>query len=601
MILLLATGIDTSFSKLSNNHMSIINTIGQSIRGLFSPGSVKGATVTSPSGSSIQTPNVLPVPTPNPGAGGSAGSPTAQTFNTQTQSWEDKPSWDYQRFGNTYTEAKANPQAKANLASNVDLASMKTSSTPSGSSGGGSSTIDAGILQSKFGINDPNTMKNILNNPDERARYEREYNQMMNPGSGDQPAAPPLTKEELRSNLDSTKAGKYLDDNDLSELLDKYGQDARNRTNELAGDIETRARLKAQRAYDTIKGILLGQKAEAETLAGEQKTNIAKDKELASEELTAKETKEKGEIEKQKGAYEIEVQDTAEQLAQNWRDMSLEVQRISRGQGRGDTAFAGEKETRVLLDFNKGLKRLSQTAIGAVKDFSDAVTETVSFYTREQAKLDNEARKASQGVDSWLRSRVAEIQGKTEMALNDQLDAIDDAVTQADTLRIQTEQKIADQKLAYGQWLAQAQMQLQMAVASAAKGKVDSAIDSIAKYRDMAKETFDLVTKGGYQMEMVTNKDGTKSFQVHGVLPTGEDDIIQLTPEGYKTLGLNVAGSISGKQSSNNPFGTSIGETSELYQNVLNTIPGMQSPIPAKTVDKKPNPVLDALGSLFGN
>src|SRR3972149_7369768 len=41
--------------------------------------------------------------------------------------------------------------------------------------------INADILRTRFGFNDPNVIQGILNDPGQVARYEREYQGMLNP------------------------------------------------------------------------------------------------------------------------------------------------------------------------------------------------------------------------------------------------------------------------------------------------------------------------------------------------------------------------------------------------------------------------------------
>ncbi len=349
-----------------------------------------------------------------------------------------------------------------------------------------------------------------------------------------------LDKNAIKQSIKDSSLSKYLPDSDINSILDQYGNDASASADKLSADLEARATANAEREYNTILDALRGQKAEAQTLADTQKKNIGEDAATGKNDLQVKQDTEVKSIGKQQEAFLGQTEQTADTLARNWKDMSLQVQRTMRARGAQDSSYAAGEETKVLLDFNKGLKTLAASKTSALGDFADAVNETVRYYGDQTTKLDTAAKRASDDVDAWLRGRIGDIQGQEGVALNKKLADIDAAITKADEIKVNTAQKIADQKLSYGLWLEQSKAQLQQAVAVAAAGKVSSAQDSIAKYT----QQFGLVTtmlKSGGELTQ-TDAKGQAGLFVHGKLPTtGEDIYLPITEGGAKSIVLQQA------------------------------------------------------------
>lgn len=348
----------------------------------------------------------------------------------------------------------------------------------------------------------------------------------------------------IKQSVKDSVYGKYMGDQDVQDLLDQYAKEGRNDADALAADIESRAVARADREYNTILEALRGQKAEAGTLAEQQKGDIATDTTAGVESLEAKKARETASIEKQKEGFIGETEQTADTLARNWKDMSLQVQRMMRARGAQDSSYAAGEETKVLMDFNKGLKQLAVSKTNALGDFADAVNETVRFYGEEATKLEESGKRAARDVDTWLRGRISDIQGQEGVALNKKLADIDGAITQANSIKINTEGKIRDQKLAYGLWLEQSKKQLEQAVAVAAAGKVSSAQGNISNYSQQFALTKQILGSGG---EMTTsNGKGEQGLFVHGKLPsTGEDIYIPITQGGAQNIALQQAADLA--------------------------------------------------------
>lgn len=362
--------------------------------------------------------------------------------------------------------------------------------------------------------------------------------------SGDSGSKAGFDSNAVKQSVKDSIYGKYVGDSDVQDLLDKYAREGRSDADALAADIESRAVARADREYNTILEALRGQKAEAGTLAEQQKTDIATDTATGLSSLEAKKARETASIEKQKEGFIGETEQTADTLARNWKDMSLQVQRMMRARGAQDSSYAAGEETKVLMDFNKGLKQLAVSKTNALGDFADAVNETVRFYGEEATKLDESGKRAARDVDTWLRGRIGEIQGQEGVALNKKLADIDNAITQANSIKINTETKIRDQKLAYGLWLEQSKKQLEQAVAVAAAGKVSSAQNNISNYSQQFALTKQILGSGG---EMTTsNAKGEQGLFVHGKLPTtGEDIYIPITQGGAQNIALQQAAELA--------------------------------------------------------
>lgn len=314
-----------------------------------------------------------------------------------------------------------------------------------------------------------------------------------------------------------------MTEEDFAKLdISRWANETASRTEDIARQIEEAAIANAERDYNAIKDALSAQKGEIQTLATQQKEQLAKEKKFTEEGLTEKETSETAQIEKQKKAFEEETEATKEELATNWRDLSLETQRIMRARGISDSAFAASHEGKLLLDFNKGLRQIAKKSQAAFQDFADAVIETNKYYTRERQKLQMDYENNLTNIDNWVRQNIQAIQNQENMALNRKLAEIKNATVQANQLRAQVAQKIADQELALGVWMAQFQMQLKASVATAAQGKVSDAWKNITAVRQNTNLIKTVLENGGQFVRgywdngtFVESSKGD-SFAVHG-------------------------------------------------------------------------------------
>lgn len=310
---------------------------------------------------------------------------------------------------------------------------------------------------------------------------------------------------------------RNLNQNNVNDLLNKQYENM----DQFAAEIERVARENAERDYRTVLEALGRQKGEVTQLAGEQKENIARQGEMVEEELGIKSEKEQKEIDKQRTGFVEGVEETKDQLARNWRDMSLQVQRIMRGRGISDSTFASSEELKVLRDFNQGLRQLAVKKSGALKDFADAIVETNNFYERKKVELAEEVRVNLQKVDQWVRQRTIDIQNQEGMALSQKLREINDANVRAEGLRTNIKNEILQKQMDYDMWVKQTEVSYKLAVAQAAQGKVQSASDQIKDAAAVSKNMFTLLQNGqAHFVDMGNGQVGIQDLLTGSVLPT---------------------------------------------------------------------------------
>lgn len=383
---------------------------------------------------------------------------------------------------------------------------------------------------------------------------------------GSSPDANVIKRENVATKAIGSEGSEFLSDQDLQALMDKYAGSTTDRMDALAAEIEAVATANAEREYNTVMDALGVQKGEIKTLSAQQKEQLSGQKKLTEEGLIEKQTSETADIEKQKTGFQQETEASKEELATNWRDLSLELQRVMRARGVSESGFASSQDAKLMLDFNKGLRNIAVKSTAAYNDFADAVIETNKYYTRERAQLDFDFNKANTDVDNWVRQNVESIQAQENVALNKKLSDIKNAILQGNTLKVQTAQKIEDQKLGLATWVAQFQMQLKAAVATAAAGKVDDAWKNIAAVRENTNIVKTVLDNGG-EFVKKTASDGTTQWFVHGpaINSDGTFDYVDLpVTQGYvQTETLKTASQISG--------------SSDMFSNITGGKPSFES------------------------
>ena len=384
-----------------------------------------------------------------------------------------------------------------------------------------------------------------VNSP-EFAMY-REYEAQLN---AQKQSPPSRTTQDVISTVKNIPgAEQHLTESNLEDILNKWKSGTIQTTEDLARQIEETATRNAEAEYNTIKEALRTQKEEIQRLASQQREQLGKQKQFTEEGLREKETSEISNIEKQKQSFLQEKEETVETLARNWRDLSLEAQRVMRARGISDSAFAASQDARLMLDFNKGLRQIATKSQAALQDFADAVIETNKFYTRERQKLQMEYDNVFTNIDNWVRQSIQEIQNQENMALNRKLAEINNAILQANQLRAQIAQKIADQELGLAVWIQQAQMQLKTAVATAAQNKVSDAWKNIDKVRQNIDVVSKLLDNGGGFVQKF-GPGGKLQWFVHGpaIKSDGTFDWVSVpvTEEFYNLKTMKNAAQISG-------------------------------------------------------
>jgi len=351
------------------------------------------------------------------------------------------------------------------------------------------------------------------------------------------PTTPSVTRDQAGLIAGGMGAADFLSSQQLDDIYNRNRDNASN----LATDIENTARANAEGEYSAIMDALKTKKGEVTNLGEQQKASVDKELGLGLEDLAAKQDTETKNIDKQKTQFQADTQQQNEDLGKQWRDTSLEVQRIMRARGVSESGFATGKETDLLMNFNKGLGMLAQKSSDALKSFADAATETVNFYTREKEKLQVTADDQKASIDTWVRQQVQDIQSQEGIALSQKLSQVRDAVLQGRQLKANVEQKIADQQLGLATYTYQMQQQYKYAVATAALGKVQTAQDQIKQASDLFNLTSTILKNGG-SIVQTKNKDGTDAFAVHGINPaTGSAIDIPVTAGYVQGQALDAA------------------------------------------------------------
>lgn len=380
--------------------------------------------------------------------------------------------------------------------------------------------------------------------------------------------------------------GQYLTQGQADDILRKYSEGAFGRAEDLAGELERVARENAEREYGDVMTALRGQKEEVSTLGTQQKQRAQTEKELTEAEMEANKQSDLKDIEKQKTGFVESNEQERDKLGRAWKDMSLEVQRIMRGRGIADSSFATEKEVGVLKDFNAGLRELAVKKSSALRDFSDAVIETNSFFTRKKTQLAEEVRQRVEDVDNWVRQQVTSIQNQENSALSKKLADINNAILQGKQLKTDVANQVAQTELNFGMWLKQTEINYKLAVAQAARDKTANAGNTIKQAAELSKNMFTLLENG--QAQWVEQKDGTLALQdmlSGSIIPTrpgfkdeyetlqaakASQEYWQGVPTTSKLTGLYAQDAMGGN--TGNVYGSMPASNSQQEGGLLNTI-----------------------------
>lgn len=384
------------------------------------------------------------------------------------------------------------------------------------------------------------------------------------------------------SSLSGSKAlevlGKYGGQSSLDQLFSDYEGKTRDRIGGLASDIEGRAKDVAKRAYDTVISVLGSQKGEVSKTAEEQRARLEREGAFAGQQLEDKKQKDVADIEKQKGEFVEQQRIDGESLGKNWADMMRRTSAILRASGRDATNFASDKESKMIIEFNKGLRELKQSGQKVLGDFAEAVNETNKFYTSEYTKMDLAKKSAIEDIDAWERGEIGRIQGQEKLALNDQLSAIDQAVERADNMRFQVEQSLADKKYNLDQFVLQQTMSLQNSVAAAGQKRLSAAQAGVLQATQNVMSVKQIIDSGGqFVSKQAQGADGKPVNQLYvvGYNPkTGREEEL---PVGEAFTKSTIAGQLK----NTNGFTDAQSEYQKEMER-LNLVPKQQEEQPAE-------------------
>ena len=325
-----------------------------------------------------------------------------------------------------------------------------------------------------------------------------------------------------QDNTAALKSQLNLDDQGLNDYLQKVADDQRGSAEDIANNILNTATANANAEYNAVLDALRVQKGEAETLGEKQRGRAKEEATIGEAELTSSEEKGVKDIESEKEGFVKESEKNKEMLARNWRDLSLEIQRVMRARGVQDSSYSADKESKLLLNFNKGLQTIAVESQDALKDFSDAVIETKDFYSREKNKLDFQLRGQLEDIDTFVRQTIQSVQAQEGVALAQKFAAINNAVKDANNLKKEVEMKIQDREAGLATWMAQAQTQYKYAVATAAQQSVGSARQSISNIATYNKMIMDGLDSGQLEIQKVQLSNGQSQYVAHGSIGGNE-------------------------------------------------------------------------------
>lgn len=429
----------------------------------------------------------------------------------------NQPSWDAQRYTDPAQMDKnleANNVARA--ASGVAPAQIISSSSQQTNTSTGPVTAD--ILRSKFGFTNDDVINNILNNPDEVAKYTREISGGETQGPVAPPAipvAPPaISDDQIKSSYSEKTGGIELDNDGLQAIKDAYANSMGD-INGLLDNIIQRQTESAQGVYEATMSLLSDQKAEAAQTAERQTSRLKEDKQTALERSEQKRGETQKDITNQQEQFKATSEQERDRLGSAWRALSQKSQAIARASGRQDSGFAQSEEGKLLLDLNKGLRELASFSQVAAKDFADAIIDANTFYDQQNKEIETSANRAMEDVDSWLQSTVTTIQGQERLSLAQKLKDINDAINTADQYRIQISQKIADYNANLDTWLYQTTVNFNNALKTADyQAKISSAKSAVNSAYDQMKIIKQGLDTGLLSMRIVPaeNQAGTANM-----------------------------------------------------------------------------------------
>lgn len=325
--------------------------------------------------------------------------------------------------------------------------------------------------------------------------------------------------------------GDWISDSVLNDIIKKYSGSSMDNANEVSDALESAARKAAERDYKDVMRALGVQKQEVATLGQQQRESVEAQKKLGEQDIETNKEKDLTTIEGEKQTWQKELINTKDELGTAWRDMSMEIQRISRAGGRDSSSWAASQEGETLRDFNKSLRALSEKNVSALKSFADAVVETTQYYSEAKQKLELEAKDALNNIDSWVRTQVSKIEAQQDVALSKKLTQIEQAIAQGQQLKVQTAQQIATAELNFGLTLAQIQANYKAAVTNAASQNEADALKTIQEAGKVSEAALQIVENG--MAVPVLNDDGTVS--IVGKLPDGTSIDFDMTKEGFTT------------------------------------------------------------------
>ena len=223
-----------------------------------------------------------------------------------------------------------------------------------------------------------------------------------------------------------------------------------------------------------------------------RKGEVGKEKERGLKEIETEVERGTGELgrrkEKQVKEYgkqleetKTTIKDEEAKLARNFRDMSLKVAMAMRASGVQLSSYSQQRQAELEDIYMRGTKELAKEGTKAVSLVNEAIQETNDYYDRKTDELLEWGRTAKDKIIDWYNNQIGAI--NRELSYNDFTRAAEIRAAKARAAQslANVNAQIAQQQAQLGMWLAQQKYAIDNAMAVAAAGKSETAVDIIER------------------------------------------------------------------------------------------------------------------------
>ena len=247
-----------------------------------------------------------------------------------------------------------------------------------------------------------------------------------------------------------------------------------------------RAREEAERAaaeaeWKRVAGELGARKGELGQEKERGLSEITSEVERGKEELKTRKEKEVKQYGEQLEETKTTLADEGAKLARNFRDLSLKVAMAMRASGVQLSSYAQGRQAELEDIYMRGTKELAKEGTKAVSLVNEAIQEANNYYDRKTDELLEWGRTSKDKIIDWYNNQISAI--NRELSYNDftKAAAIKAARANAAQTLANINAQITQQKTQLATWLAQQKFAIDNAMAAAAAGKSETALDIIEK------------------------------------------------------------------------------------------------------------------------